>query len=371
MASRKLHLWYVPAAIAALVVVMQLVSLASPVEPAPPVAQLADVTPRPTRTQEPTATPMPPTATATARPTATPLPPTDTPAPSPTPRVETRTHVVVSGDTLSGIANANGITTAELAEANGLSTSAMLSIGQELVIPVPPEEGDEPDAAEATATPGSASPTTRPTNTSVTPTASSEPTAAPEPTAASAEPTAAPEPTAVPPTPAPTAAPLGITQQIDVDNGEWGTGFILFKFAADEEFYVQGPDGHRYRPFMGFLTSPQAIAKAQDMWTWAGRGSANWRMIVELREQVGWVSCSSSARVCWEESVHSGMASITSQVYLHKDQWSELIGAYLAGGVPATTQVSHYNEIQKAVFDPIVRSEPDIATIGFRFERID
>ena len=338
---------------------MQLDSLASPIEPAPPVAQLGDATPRPTRTQEPTATPMPPTATATARPTSTPLPPTNTPAPTATPRVENRTYVVVAGDTLSGIANANDITTAELAEANGLSTSAMLRIGQELVIPVPPEEGDEPDATVATTTPESASPTSRPTNTPVTP------------TAAPAEPTAAPEPTAVPPTPAPTAAPLGITQQIEVDNGEWGTGFIMYKFAADDEFYVQGPDGHRYRPFMGFLTSPQAIAKAQEMWTWAGRGSANWRMIIELREEVGWVSCSSSARVCWEASVHSGLASITSQVYLHKDQWSELIGAYLAGGVQATTQVSHYNEIQKAVFNPIVGSEPDIATIGFRFERID
>jgi hypothetical protein len=175
----------------------------------------------------------------------------------------------------------------------------------------------------------------------------------------------------VPPTPAPTASPLGITQQIEVDNGEWGTGFILFKFAGDTEFYVRGPDGHRYRPFMGFLTSPAAIAKAQEIWTWAGRGSANWKMIVELREKVGWVSCSSSTRVCWEESVHSGMASITSQVYLHPDQWSELIGAYLAGGVPATTHVSYYSEIQKTVFGPIFNTEPDIATIGFRFERID
>ena len=211
-----------------------------------------------------------------------------------------------------------------------------------------------------TATPEQATPTPEP------------PTATPQPTNTPAPPTQpAAEPTAVPPTSVPTAAPLGITQQIEVDNGEWGKGFILFKFARDTEFFVQGPDGHRYRPFMGFLTSPQAIAKAQEIWTWAGRGSANWRMIVELRDEVGWVSCSSSDRVCWEESVHSGMASITSQVYLHPDQWSELIGAYLSGGVEATTRVSHYSDIQKAVFDPIFRIEPDIATIGFRFERID
>ncbi|HHX44879.1 MAG TPA: LysM peptidoglycan-binding domain-containing protein [Chloroflexi bacterium] len=359
MASQKFRLWYVPVAVAALVIVMQLISLASPIEPATPVAQIAEATPRPTRTPEPTATALPPTATvaATATPPAT-ATPVDTPEPTEAPPA-TRTYVVQAGDTLSHIAYANGLSVAELAEANGLSTNAMLSIGQELVLPVPTEEANDAGAANATPTPEQA-------DTPAPPTA--------EPTEAPTEPTPVPptaEPTAVPPTPAPTAAPLGITQQIDVDNGEWGTGFILFKFAGDNEFYVQGPDGHRYRPFMGFLTAPEAIAKAQEIWTWAGRGSANWRMIVELREEVGWVSCPGDARVCWEESVHAGMASITSQVYLHKDQWAELIGAYNAGGVPATTQVSHYNEIQKAVFDPIHGVEPGMATIGFRFERID
>jgi len=288
MTSRKLRLWHVPAAVAALVLIVHLISLAFPVERVAPMAQAVGATPRPTRTAMPSATLAPPTATATATASAT-----------PTPR--------------------------------------------------PP-----------TATPEPSTPTSEP------------PTATPEPTNTPVPPTRAPaQPTAVPPTPAPTAAPLGITQQIEVDNGEWGKGFIMFKFAGDTEFYVQGPDGHRYRPLMGFLTSSQAIGKAQEIWTWAGRGSANWRMIVELREKVGWVSCSSSDRVCWEESVSSGMASITSQVYLHPDQWSELIGAYLAGGVAATTGVSHYSDIQKAVFDPIFRTEPDIATIGFRFEQID
>lgn len=291
MARRKLPLWYIPIAVAALVGIVQLVSLALPAGSRDQLAQLADATARPTRTVEPSATPPPATATmaATATATRTPLPPSATPEP-PTPTLEPAT------------------------------------------------------------------PTLEPTETPVPP------------TPAPAEPTAVPPTVAPPP---PTASPAGIVQQIEVDNGEWGKGFILFKFANDTEFFVEGGDGHRYRPSMGFLSNPQAIAKAQEIWTWAARGSASWRMIVELREEVGWVSCSNDDRVCWEESVHSGMASITSQVYLHRDQWAELINAYNGGGVDATTRVSHYDEIQKTVFDPIFDTVPDIPTIGFRFERID
>jgi len=368
MARRKLPLWYVPVAIAALVLIVQLASLAAPAGSRDRVAQLADATARPTRTMEPTATAPPATATpvTTAPATHTPLPPTTTPMATPT--AATQTYVVKPGDTLSGIANDHGLTTAELAEANELGAGAMLSIGQELIIPAPP--GEEPEVTPTpgtTATTGAADTTPEPANTPVPTTVAPTDTPVP-PTAAPVEPTAVP-PTAAPPPP--TASPAGIVQQIEVDNGEWGKGFILFKFAGDTEFFVKGSDGHRYRPFMGFLSNPQAIAKAQETWTWAGRGSASWRMIVELREKVGWVSCSGNDRVCWEEAVHSGMASITSQVYLHPDQWAELINAYNGGGVEATTRVSHYDEIQKTVFDPIFRTVPDIATIGFRFERID
>jgi LysM repeat protein len=121
-------------------------------EEAEPATPTAEATPAPTEPPGPTDTPVP-----TEAPTATP-PPTDTPAPTPTRRTEASTYVVEAGDTLSGIAYANGLTTAELVAANGLSANAVLSIGQELIIPVPQDE-DEPEATAtvaATSTPSGA-----------------------------------------------------------------------------------------------------------------------------------------------------------------------------------------------------------------------
>jgi len=105
----------------------------------------------PTGTAEATATPAP-----TDTPTFTPSPtssPTAVPTPSATPtrRSGAFTYVVESGDTLSEIANANGLATAELAEANGLSVKAVLQVGQELVIPVPLEETAGPASAASVA----------------------------------------------------------------------------------------------------------------------------------------------------------------------------------------------------------------------------
>jgi len=113
-----------------------------------------------------TATTLPPTAAATPShtPTATATAtPTDTPQPTPTPTPVI--HVVEQGDLLGRIANQYGVTVDELAEANGIEPDDVLSIGQELVIPVPtaePEPG-EPTAAATLADTPTATPAPSPT----------------------------------------------------------------------------------------------------------------------------------------------------------------------------------------------------------------
>jgi LysM repeat protein len=82
----------------------------------------------------------PPTVTEEEAATTTTTPP---PAPAPTtPTVTTPTtttgytvYTVVSGDTLSGIANAHDMTSSALASYNGISVDALLQIGQKLKIP--------------------------------------------------------------------------------------------------------------------------------------------------------------------------------------------------------------------------------------------
>jgi LysM repeat protein len=59
-------------------------------------------------------------------------------------------HTVESGDTLSEIAAFFGVSVATLAEANGLGDVHYLSIGQELIIPLP---GFDPDQASPRLTP--------------------------------------------------------------------------------------------------------------------------------------------------------------------------------------------------------------------------
>ena len=52
-------------------------------------------------------------------------------------RVSFRTHVVRRGQTLAGIARANGVTTRDISEANGLTPGKRLRPGTELIIPIP------------------------------------------------------------------------------------------------------------------------------------------------------------------------------------------------------------------------------------------
>jgi membrane-bound lytic murein transglycosylase D len=52
-------------------------------------------------------------------------------------RVNFRKHVVRRGQTLAGIARANGVTASEIAAANGLPAARRLRPGTELIIPIP------------------------------------------------------------------------------------------------------------------------------------------------------------------------------------------------------------------------------------------
>lgn len=62
--------------------------------------------------------------------------PSSSPIPSVTPEPTLTTHIVASGDTLSGIAKKYGVTVQALVEANMLSNPDLLQIGQALAIPV-------------------------------------------------------------------------------------------------------------------------------------------------------------------------------------------------------------------------------------------
>lgn len=78
-------------------------------------------------------------------PTVTLLPPTATPTPPPEPTptlpAEPPRYTVKAGDTVDAIARQFNSTIADIIQANGLSANARLSIGQQLIIPVPGATG--------------------------------------------------------------------------------------------------------------------------------------------------------------------------------------------------------------------------------------
>ena len=88
----------------------------------------------------PTATPTPTAAVATPTPDPTPIP-------APTPQV----YVIKSGDTLSKIARAFGLTLDDLLAANKdtIANADRIVVGDEIIIPVPvPDEVDGGASAE-------------------------------------------------------------------------------------------------------------------------------------------------------------------------------------------------------------------------------
>ena len=100
-------------------------------------------------TVEPTATPIP-KATATPLPSPTPEP---TPAPSPTPTPSPREYAIKDGETLSQIAEANGLSTEELAEYNDIESPDSVFSGQIIIIPSPSGNFVAPPTVVPTATP--------------------------------------------------------------------------------------------------------------------------------------------------------------------------------------------------------------------------
>ena len=93
--------------------------------------ETVETSPTPSRT--PSAMP---TATYAVAPSATPLY-SPTPPPTATLPPDTTRHTVKSGETVSTIAKLYGTTTKAILQANGLKTNTIISINQELLIPLP------------------------------------------------------------------------------------------------------------------------------------------------------------------------------------------------------------------------------------------
>ncbi len=84
-------------------------------------------TPRPTATRRATFTPVPATPSNTPTPTMTPTP---------------VIYVIKKGDTLLAIARQFGVTVQEIQDVNGITDPRRLKIGQEIIIPLEPGEGE-------------------------------------------------------------------------------------------------------------------------------------------------------------------------------------------------------------------------------------
>ena len=95
--------------------------------PTPTATPTKSPTPTPTVTKSPTPTP---TATKSPTPVAT-----KSPTPTPTATAKPSTYTVVSGDTLTKIANRFGVTLAALMAANKITNANSIQLGQKLVIP--------------------------------------------------------------------------------------------------------------------------------------------------------------------------------------------------------------------------------------------
>jgi LysM repeat protein len=117
----------------------------------------------PTATPYPTYTPVPPAPTYTPRPiiiSGTPVPAT----PELRPGSTFVTHIVVAGDTLSGIAKEYGTTIEAIMAVNDISDPGLIIVGQVLTIPI------EAGPISAAKTPTASTPTVTPMPPTATPT---------------------------------------------------------------------------------------------------------------------------------------------------------------------------------------------------------
>ena len=100
--------------------------------------------PRPTPTPTIAVAVALPTASATIAPTAIPTLTPVTPEPSPTPAVIT--HTVKAGETLGGIARFYGASVTDVLTLNNLTNANVVTVGQNLLIPVPAFQSSGPTA---------------------------------------------------------------------------------------------------------------------------------------------------------------------------------------------------------------------------------
>ena len=124
----------------------------------------------PTATPYPTYTPVPVAATYTPSANVNPPRPTNTATVAPiTPGSQSgsafRTHIVVAGDTLSGLAKEYGTTVEAIMEANDLSDPSLIIVDQVLSIPV-----GEVGPTSTPSTPATPTPTETPVPPTITPT---------------------------------------------------------------------------------------------------------------------------------------------------------------------------------------------------------
>jgi LysM repeat protein len=137
-------------------------------------------------TGTPAATTVVPTVAQAVPPTSTAVPPTPVPTAPPTTQPSIK-YIVVLGDTMGGIAEKYGLSSADIVKANNLSSAESIREGQELTIP--------PKPTPTTAPTRTAAPAQKPTVTATpAPTATAAATATPAPTETAA-PTATPAPT--------------------------------------------------------------------------------------------------------------------------------------------------------------------------------
>ncbi|HUV93693.1 MAG TPA: hypothetical protein VMX14_02525, partial [Anaerolineae bacterium] len=230
--------------------------------------------------------------------------------------------------------------------------------------PVPsPTSTSEPTPVPPTATlvPDTATPVP-PTNTPRPPTSTPVP-----PTETSVLPTPTrrpPTPTPIPPTPTP--VPLAVIYGVQVDNAEFGKGTISFE-NRDPPWI--GIPGAQYVGEIGFLSNPEAMAEIQRVWSHRVYGGGNWRVLVVVRKQVGWVSCPASQATCAEDKVDGTQVIITHEVYMQPDVWASLLNDFLRGGLSATTQNPHYEDVQRMIFESYCSVVPEKPCIGFGFKQ--
>lgn len=114
----------------------------------------------PTATPYPTYTPVPLAPTYTPPPTGSTAPSATSTIPGTQPSTAFRTHVVVAGDTLIGIAKQYGTTVEAIVAANNIRDPALIIVGQVLKIPIGEESALITKTPSPTASPR---PTTTPT----------------------------------------------------------------------------------------------------------------------------------------------------------------------------------------------------------------